>query len=358
MDAICSHHIFCIGDATIPYARLSALCLEAQCPRRLRDNFQIYVHLDGLRQDPQRAAAWFRRSSRTEVTTGLFGIPPDEYVPGKWHQAMVNTVSTEFSQEPVVAFVDADCFVTDSSWFLTAQLHDPTRHYSLADGFRGDNRVLEHDGLTLRCIQTRLFTLTPALHNRICEQRFNDDASAVEKLLEQFPGVTVKLKRPIDNMVTASFKAQLLGYQIVNVQDRVRVVHVGGFSYMRVDKLQALQGEARDKWLRRGLSSRLLKYFARRGWVYADRISTQIQARDKWLTRVRFNSRLLKFFARLGWEKWIDPTYAAQIDEMEQFVTKDRQLDKRQRRLPPTRDEIGFCQRIEPMADVLIRAHE
>ena len=129
MDAICSHHIFCIGDATIPYARLSALCLEAQCPRRLRDNFQIYVHLDGLRQDPQRAAEWFRRSSRTEVTTGLFGIHPDAYVPGKWHQAMVNTVSTEFSQAPVVAFVDADCFVTDSSWFLTAQLHDPTRHY-------------------------------------------------------------------------------------------------------------------------------------------------------------------------------------------------------------------------------------
>ena len=121
LDAICSHHILCIGDATIPYARLSALCLEAQCPRRLRDNFRIYVHLDGLRQDPQRAAEWFRRSSRTEVTTGLFGIPPDEYVPGKWHQAMVNTVSTEFSQEPVVAFVDADCFVTDSSWFLTAQ---------------------------------------------------------------------------------------------------------------------------------------------------------------------------------------------------------------------------------------------
>ena len=91
--------------------------------------------------------------------------------------------------------------------------------------------------------------------------------------------------------------------------------------------------------------------------MYADRISIQIQARDKWLTRVRFNSRLLKFFARLGWEKWIDPAYAAQIDEMEQFVTKDRQLDKRQRRLPPTRDEIGFCQRIEPMAAVL-RAHE
>ena len=159
LDAICSHHILCIGDATIPYARLSALCLEAQCPRRLRDNFRIYVHLDGLRQDPQRAAEWFRRSSRTEVTTGLFGIPPDEirYVPGKWqrHQAMVNTVSTEFSQEPVVAFVDADCFVTDSSWFLTAQLHDPTRHYSLAVGFRG-HRVLEHDGR--RCCAVRKLT--------------------------------------------------------------------------------------------------------------------------------------------------------------------------------------------------------
>ena len=127
---------------------------------------------------------------------------------------------------------------------------------------------------------------------------------------------------------------------------------------MRADKLQAWQGEARDKWLRPVcLSPRLLKFFARRGWVYADRLSIQIQARDKWLTRVRFNSRLLKFFARLGWEKWIDPAYAAQIDEMEQVVKKDRQLDKRQRRLLPTRDETGFCQSIEPMADVL-RAHE
>ena len=41
-------------------------------------------------------------------------------------KAMVNTVSTEFSQEPV-AFVDADCFVTDSSWFLTAHYKVVTR---------------------------------------------------------------------------------------------------------------------------------------------------------------------------------------------------------------------------------------
>ena len=40
---------------------------------------------------------------------------------------MVNTVSTEFSQELVVAFVDADCFVTDSSWFLTAHYKVVTR---------------------------------------------------------------------------------------------------------------------------------------------------------------------------------------------------------------------------------------
>ena len=39
----------------------------------------------------------------------------------------MNTVSTEFSQAPVVAFVNADCFVTDSSWFLMAHYKVVTR---------------------------------------------------------------------------------------------------------------------------------------------------------------------------------------------------------------------------------------
>ena len=345
---ICSHHIFCVGDGAIPYARLSALFLEMHCPQHLRDNLRIFVHIDGLRQDPQRSAKWLRRTPRTEVTSGLFGIHPKEYVPGKWHQTMVNKVSKEFAREPVLAFVDADCFVTDSSWFMAAQHHDPECDYSLAHGLRS-GRVLKYKCKSFYCIQTHLFTLTPELHNRICKQRFNQDDSVLGLLLEEFPGATVKLSRGLDNMVTPSFKAQLLGYRVIDVLSQVRAVHVGGFSYMRAQKLQESQGTIIEKWLMQvPFNFKLIRLIRRLGWG-APHLSTQ----DQWLTRLRLNSRLLSFFERLGWEEWIDPSYAARIDEMVELVQGDSKLSNRQRKLPPTAAEKGFSQNIEPLENVL-----
>ena len=124
-------------------------------------------------------------------------------------------------------------------------------------------------------------------------------------------------------MMAASFKAQLLGYSLVDLQSRVRSVHVGGFSYMRVKKLQQTHGAKQEKWL----------------------------------TRLRFNSGVLSFFESLGWGEWIDPTYSARIREMDEFVQSDRRLHKRYQRLPLTPDEKGFRQSIVPLADGATTRH-
>jgi len=248
---------------------------------------------------------------------GLFGIKPDVKVSGKYHQAMINTISEQFKNEPVLAFVDADCFLIDSSWHKAILKHNPSRHYSLIPGFKGET-IAEHQGISYRKMRTTLFTLTPSLHNKICEQKFNKDWSAYSKLVTEFPEVHFPTLKKMDCMVTSSLKAQLLGYEIKPLRKAVKFTHIGGFSYMTIRKIQENIG--RTDYL------------------------------DRWLRRLRLNFKVLSFFEQLGWESKIDYSYAFSIRKMMQEAQSEPYLSNRLTTLPETSSEKKFRRHIEPLS--------
>lgn len=313
---LCSHHIFCAGDRTIPYARLSAMCIYWYCPEYLRANLKIYIHLDGLSVDVNETAEWLTQVPCTETTIGLFGIKANETVSGKFHQAMINTIAKLFSHESVIAFIDADCFLIDHSWHEATFEHDPSLDYSHIPGFKGET-IAVYQNRQYRKMRTTLFTLTPSLHNSICEQKFNQDRSAYEKLPKEFPDVHFETIKQMDTMVSSSLKAQLLGYQIKSLGRAIRFIHVGGFSYMPSKKLQQFK--------------------------------TRLERLDMWLNRLRLNTRVLEFFYQLGWENRVSPSYAFRIEEMMKLTQSDSFLVERISTLPKSSPEKKFQQILEPL---------
>ena len=353
MRRICSHHICCMGDLTIPYAKLAARCLEEFCPPELRDDLRIFIHLDAL-SDPPAAAEWLR-SPRTEVTTGMIGLAAGTYIPGRYHQVMFNRVSEEFAAERTIAFVDADLFLVDASWFAVAQTHDPERHYARSCGFRGDNRlVVTHRGSWLRSISTKLFTLTPSIHNDLHPQRHNADNEALGALQARFPDISVSLRAPhVDSMMVSSVEAQLRGLEVVDVSGKVNAAHIGSISSMRAQKIRTVTARLRATGMLhlsggRELGLRALARAGRGGWLPASlktrvRDAMNLSLRlDSWLSRVRLNARALDLPRSLGWGAWIDSQYEAQIQEMAQAIARDKYCSGRQRNMPATPDEIAF----------------
>jgi len=256
-----SHHILCAGDYSIPYARLSAECLARTLGCR------IYVHLDGLKQETARnAAGWLAEVPGTHPTCGIFGVKTGEKIPGFWHQRMVNRVCELFSSEPALAVVDADFFLTRQDWGKNLGQASLPDVYSVASQMRL-RRTTTFAGKTYSPVNTILFTLRPRLHLDLNRQDKSKDAAWVRELEREFPGARIDTGHQIDSMMHASFRAQLLGYRILNLAPATLGCHVGGFSHMKPSKLAATESERFETWIRRvRLSRAVWNYMEKRGW--------------------------------------------------------------------------------------------
>lgn len=310
-----SHHILCAGTYSPVFARLAAESAMASCPESLRPYLRIYIHVDGVKAS-QRAdlMSWLGEIPGVELTYGLFGIYSGDYIPGKWHQVMVNDVVGNFSSEEHIAFLDADLFLVDSSWWDICQTElqggaDSGDIYSLSVGLR-KNHAISLDQKKFSSIRTNLFTLNTRLHKELNQQRYSKDERAGRRLSQEFPSAELTLGT-MDSMVCGSLRAQAHGYRVIDVENYVPHCHIGGFSHLKASKFANYQSEARRPFIA-GL-----------------------------LGQARFLPRVIQYFDERGWSARVEGEYRLRVNEMLHYLHSVPELDSWMNSLPVTsREEI------------------
>lgn len=266
-----SHHILCAGTYSPVFARLAAEAALHACPEDHRQDFRLFIHVDGVAasQRPD-LMAWLREIPGVEVTYGLFGILASDRIPGKWHQVMINDVVREFRAELHLAFLDADLYLADGGWWKQMRERLADDVYALTVGVRPKS-VITVSGRTFVAMRTNLFTLNTRLHAEINEQRCNKDERALVRLQREFPEGELAVNA-IDTQIAASLKAQARGHSVLDVADHVRCCHIGGFSHLKAGKFKDYQDPARLPSIRgllgqARLLARVIDYFDGRGWA-------------------------------------------------------------------------------------------
>ena len=313
VSSLPSHHIFCAGTYTPVFARLAAEAALRACPPELRRDFRLFIHVDGVagrvRAD---LMSWLREVPGVEVTYGLFGILAQDHIPGKWHQVMINDVVREFSSEPHLAFVDADLFVVDDSWWQQCQKHLANDVYAMTVGLR-KNSTVTLGSKVHTAIRTNLFTLNAAVHRELNQQRYSKDGRATELLKAEFTEALLEVGN-IDSMIGGSLRAQVHGYKVLDVMESVPHCHIGGFSHLKASKFKDHDNPERLESIR-GL-----------------------------LAQARLLARVLEYFDQRGWENWVDRVYREDVARMKAFVNSQETLRQMQSEMPPASREIVFEQ--------------
>jgi hypothetical protein len=303
-----SQHIICAGAYSPVFARLAAESALAACPAELRPDFKLYVHVDGVSMDKRRElVAWLREVPGLEITEGLFGITSRDKIPGKWHQTTINDVVKVFSNEKHLGFIDADLFLSGTSWFDLCSNHLVDDLYGLCAALRPSSMTL--DGRDFYGMTTSLFTVNTAAHLALNQQRFNKDMRAIDMLREEFPAANIAIKPAMDTMIGGSLRAQAHGLRVEDIDPDVEYCHVGGFSHLRADK------------------------FSDQGSEYSV---------DTWLARFRVMVRVLALFDKRGWEKYVETGYRHNIDTAMARIKGDADLSRRFESAVPSRDELVF----------------
>lgn len=303
-----SHHILCAGPYTVPFARLAAEAALASCPEDIRDDLNLYVHVDAIPASSRESLCrWLAEVPNLKVTYGLFGIRPGDRIPGKWHQTMINDVAKAFRAEQHIAFIDADLFIDGRGWWdcCPSLLADDV--YSLTVGLRDTRRACN-----CVAIKTNLFTVNTAVHLALNAQRFNKDGRALQYLKREFPNLNIDVGRGLDTMVVGSLQAQLHGNRVIDVEDRISVCHVGGFSHIKAGKF------------------------------FGKGVQTANEMIDAWICRLRLVTRVMNVFRERGWEAFIDPEHAAIITEAYAAVKTNQDIERRLREFPPSAHEVAF----------------
>ena len=305
-----SHHIFCAGTYSPVFARLAAEAALQACPEDLRSDFRLFIHVDGVagrvRAD---LMSWLREVPGVDVTYGLFGILANDRIPGKWHQVMVNDVVREFRSEAHLAFVDADLFVVDDSWWRKCE-HLASNIYALSVGLRR-NSTMMLDGRIFTATRTNLFTLNTTVHNEFNQQRYSKDERVIAQLKTEFPHAVLDLGN-MDSMIGGSLRAQAHGYKVLDVMEEVAHCHIGGFSHLSAEKFKDCENPERLQSIR-GL-----------------------------LTQARLLARVLGYFDQRGWGTRVDRAYRAKVARMTAFIAGNDVLRRMQSELPPASREIVF----------------
>ncbi len=308
-----SHHILCAGTYTPVFARLSAEATIRACPPELLPDFRLFIHVDGVaRRARSKLMAWLREVPGIEVTYGLFGILPQDRIPGKWHQVMINDLVREFGSESHLAFVDADLFMSGQAWWndCLTQLGDNV--FALSAGLR-NNRCMSIDGRSFLPIKTNLFTLNTSAHRALNQQRFNKDARALALLRGEYPQASLVAPN-IDTMIAASLRAQARGLEVIDIDEHIDYCHVGGFSHLSINKFFGFEAPENRQTI------------------------------EAWLARLRLLTRVLDHFLALGWEPFVEKDYRVRIDKARAFVAANPFLDSLMRKVAATRHEQVFDQ--------------
>lgn len=306
-----SHHILCAGTYTPVFARLAAETALASCPDHLRGELRLFIHVDGVaaRVRPD-LMAWLAEIPNVELTYGMFGILPQDRIPGKWHQTMINDVVSRFSSESHVAFVDADLFIADAQWWNLCLTGLSDQCYAMTAGLR-KNRHLQLAETTLYPIKTNLFTLNTSLHLALNQQRFNKDARALEMLRGEFPDAEL-LAPNIDTLIAGSLSAQAHGFSVMDVDDGISYCHVGGFSHLGANKFNDFASPENRQTI------------------------------EAWLGRLRVMTKVLDHFLAVGWDRFVDAGYRTNIEQARRFVSETPFLRETMSQLTPTRHELAF----------------
>lgn len=282
-----SHHIFSAGTYTPVFARLAAETALKACPEELRRDFRLYIHVDGVAASVRPdLMAWLREIPGVEVTYGLFGILPFDRIPGKWHQVMVNDVVRHFRQEKHLAFIDADLFVQDATWWNLCRQHLNDDLYALTVGLRPKSTLLL-DERHYVAMRTNLFTLNTRLHLELNQQRYTKDERALAWLAKEFPSGKLDVNA-MDSLIGGSLRAQAHGYQVLDVE--VPHCHIGGFSHLKAGKFKDYQNPERQASIR-GL-----------------------------LGQARFLPKVIAYFDRRGWANFVEPGYRRDVGEMLAYI--------------------------------------
>ena len=306
-----SHHILCAGTYSPVFARLAAETALASCPEHLRGELRLFIHVDGVaaRVRPD-LMAWLGEIPGVELTYGMFGILPQDRIPGKWHQVMVNDVVHHFSSEKHVGFIDADLFIEDGNWWDLCRNSLAGEIFSLTAGVR-ENRSLSIEGRQYFPIKTNLFTLNTEAHLALNLQRYSKDERALTSLQEEFPGAILSAPG-IDSMIAGSLRAQAHGLKVTNIDDRISYCHVGGFSHLGINKFNGFDAPENR------------------------------QTVEAWLGRLRVMTKVLDHFLAVGWERFVDLNYRTNIEQARRFVGETPFLRDTIRQLTPTRHELAF----------------
>lgn len=266
-----SHHILCAGTYSPVFARLAAECALAACPDALRPDFRLYIHVDGVAGKVRAdLLAWLGEIPGVELSYGLFGILPQDRIPGKWHQTMVNDVVRQFSNEPHVAFIDADLFLVDDAWWNVGLRALAADVYSVTVGLRPWAAMTLHERHHV-ATTTNLFTVNTAAHLGMRLQTCSKDRRALRQLKADYAAASFAIERP-DSQVVNSLRAQARGLRVMDVDAQVPHCHVGGFSHLGLHKFYDFASAERrpviDSLLGRfRLLSAVLDYFDARGWA-------------------------------------------------------------------------------------------
>ncbi len=308
-----SHHILCAGTYSPVFARLAAESALAASPPELRSQLRLFIHVDGVAGRARaELQAWLREIPGVELTYGLFGILPQDRIPGKWHQVMVNDVCREFQAEPHIAYIDADLFVVDGSWWQQCSAHLSEQVYALSVGLR-QNSTLTLAGQCHTAIRTNLFTLNTGVHLELNQQRFSKDQRAAAQLQAEYPQARLELGN-MDSMIGGSLRAQAHGYQVLDVGALVPHCHIGGFSHLSAGKFKDYRNPERRQSIT-GL-----------------------------LAQARLLARVLDYFDRRGWAPRVDRAYRDKVAQMNAFIAGEAALAQMQAELPPAPREIVFEQ--------------
>ena len=308
-----SHHILCAGTYSPVFARLAAESALSAYPAEARDKLRLFIHVDGVASRARaELQAWLREIPGVELTYGLFGILPQDRIPGKWHQVMVSDVAREFQAEAQIAFIDADLFVVDGSWWQQCSAHLAEDVYSVSVGLR-QNSTMTLGEQQYTAIRTNLFTLNTGIHNSLNQQRYSKDQKAAALLQAEFPAARLQLGN-MDSMIGGSLRAQAHGYRVIDVAAQVPHCHIGGFSHLHAGKFKDYGNPERLKSIT-GL-----------------------------LAQARLLARVLDYFDRRGWGSRVEQTYRDKVTQMNAFIANEPPLARMQAELPPAPREIVFEQ--------------
>lgn len=316
-----TYHILCDGSQYLVYSKLAAIQIEKYFPIDERDELRIYIHLANIKADRINACVdWLNECPCVVVTCDL--INRNQRIPVVTHtfmrqgprllgsiaQLAMNNLTKEFSFEPYINLVDADCFLAGSEWFEKSAILRKQEPYVITSAYRGDYHTATFQGKKLRSYDTIIYSINTKIHNAIQFQIGDPvDIGAVTRIKKEFPQLVFESDFRCDRGVLESIKAQMYGFNVTDINELSTICHVGGVSHFKESYFE------HDR----------------------ERI-------NMWIRRARLHMRVMSFFRILKWDSFLDKAHVEKLDKIFKYIQDKNKLKKVFDNLEPSPDEIIF----------------